>query len=74
MIGYEREPDFELYAPNQPSLQVRILTALRTHPVFREAAKREGIDPDKYPDPESLTKRSIEDEARKGLLRFRSRL
>ncbi|KAI0355435.1 hypothetical protein OH77DRAFT_1424933 [Trametes cingulata] len=53
-IGYGREPDFEPYAPGQPTTQQRIAHALRHDPVFREAELAEGIDPDKTPDPSSL--------------------
>ncbi|KAH9931777.1 NUDIX hydrolase domain-like protein [Amylocystis lapponica] len=53
-VGYGREPDFELYAPGQPTLEQRLAHALKHHPVFRKAARREGIDPDKGPDPDSL--------------------
>ncbi|KAI0371495.1 hypothetical protein BV20DRAFT_941868 [Pilatotrama ljubarskyi] len=53
-IGYGREPDFEPYAPGQPTMQQRIAHALRYDAVFREAERAEGIDPDKTPDPSSL--------------------
>ncbi|KAI0832854.1 NUDIX hydrolase domain-like protein [Trametes gibbosa] len=53
-IGYGREPDFEPYAPGEPTTQQRIAHALRHDPVFREAERAENIDPDKTPDPSSL--------------------
>ncbi|KAI9057635.1 hypothetical protein FKP32DRAFT_1762267 [Trametes sanguinea] len=53
-IGYGREPDFEPYAPGQPTWQQRIAHALRYDSVFREAERAEGIDPDKTPHPSSL--------------------
>ncbi|KAH9899426.1 NUDIX hydrolase domain-like protein [Cubamyces lactineus] len=53
-IGYAREPDFEAYAPGQPTTLQRIAYALRHDPIFREAERAEGIDPDKTPDPSSL--------------------
>ncbi|GBE80199.1 Peroxisomal coenzyme A diphosphatase 1, peroxisomal [Sparassis crispa] len=46
-IGYGREPDFEVFAPDQPSWEERLAHVLRHHLVFREAAQQEGIDPDK---------------------------
>lgn len=46
-IGYAREPDFEVFAPGQLPQEQRIIYQLKTDSVFREAAKREGIDPDK---------------------------
>ena len=53
-IGYAHEPDFEPYAPDQPTMQQRIAHALQHDPVFREAELAEGIDPDKTPDPAAL--------------------
>lgn len=53
-IGYGQEPDFEPYAPEQPTMEQRIAYALKYDPVFREAEIAEGIDPDKTPDPKSL--------------------
>lgn len=53
-IGYGRDPDFEPYAPNQPTGEQRLAYALRYDPIFREAALAEGIDPDKTPHPASL--------------------
>ncbi|KAI0751196.1 NUDIX hydrolase domain-like protein [Daedaleopsis nitida] len=60
-IGYGHEPDFELYAPDQPTMEQRIAFALRYDPVFREAEIAEGIDPDKTPDPASLVDSSQPD-------------
>ena len=45
-IGYGREPDFEVNPPNAPLTEERIAHAMLHLPVFREAFKREGIDPD----------------------------
>ena len=53
-IGYGQQPDFEPYAPEEPTMQQRIAYALRHDPIFREAEIAEGIDPDKTPDPSSL--------------------
>ena len=57
-VGYGREPDFELRAPDEPGMAQRIAYALRTDPVFRAAAAAEGIDPDRTPDPASLARRA----------------
>lgn len=43
-IGYAREPDFELHAPNVPTTEERIAWALLHRPVFQNACKEEGID------------------------------
>ena len=50
-IGYARAPDFDAYAPDQPTSEQRIAHALRHDPIFRDAARAEGIDPDKAPQP-----------------------
>lgn len=65
-IGYGREPDFELCAPDEPGMEQRIAYALRHDPIFRAAAAAEGIDPDKTPDPASLARRSQRRADRKG--------
>ncbi|KAI0782543.1 NUDIX hydrolase domain-like protein [Abortiporus biennis] len=49
-IGYGYEPDFEVNAPDQPAQEDRIVQALRTRPLFRQAEIEEGLDPDKVPD------------------------
>ena len=54
MIGYGRRPDFELYAPDQWSHEQRIAHVMKHNPVLREAQKKEGLNPDKIPEPESL--------------------
>ncbi|KZT70259.1 hypothetical protein DAEQUDRAFT_214953 [Daedalea quercina L-15889] len=53
-IGYGKEPDFDVYAPDQPSQEERIAYELRTNSPLRAACRREGIDPDKTPEPSSL--------------------
>lgn len=50
IIGYGREPDFQLLAPDQRPTEERLAYALRHHAAFREAAEKEGIDPDKTPE------------------------
>ncbi|KZT06452.1 uncharacterized protein LAESUDRAFT_725888 [Laetiporus sulphureus 93-53] len=56
-IGYGREPDFDVCAPGQPSQEERIAFEMRNHPIFREAARQEGLDPDKVPDPSTFRQR-----------------
>ncbi|KAI0940346.1 hypothetical protein AcV5_001480 [Taiwanofungus camphoratus] len=56
-IGYEREPDFEVSALDEPSQEERLLYAVKHDPVFRDAAREEGIDPNKVPEPSSLRTR-----------------
>ena len=56
-VGYRRNPDFDAYAQDQPTMEQRIVHALRNDPVFREAELSEGIDPDKTPDGTSLSGR-----------------
>ncbi|PCH40719.1 hypothetical protein WOLCODRAFT_70305 [Wolfiporia cocos MD-104 SS10] len=72
-IGYGRQPDFEVFAPNQPSQEERIAYALKTNPVFREAAQQEGIDPDKVPDPSTFRRadRERQEEVSRGRRRRR---
>ncbi|KAH9833854.1 NUDIX hydrolase domain-like protein [Rhodofomes roseus] len=53
-IGYGREPDFDVYTPDQPSQEERIAFELQVNPILREACRTEGIDPDKAPEPSSL--------------------
>ncbi|KAH9919694.1 uncharacterized protein B0H18DRAFT_625232 [Fomitopsis serialis] len=57
-IGYGREPDFDVYAPDQTSQEGRIAYELRENPLLREACREEGIDPDKAPEPSQLRARS----------------
>ncbi|EMD40315.1 hypothetical protein CERSUDRAFT_110918 [Gelatoporia subvermispora B] len=73
-IGYGREPDYELNAPGQPSLPERLAYALRNHPVLREAALKEGIDPDRSPERPSQRKPSTGDRRRPRLRRAGSRV
>lgn len=54
IVGYGREPDFEAYAPDEPSQEERMAFELRASPILREACLKEGIDPDKVPEPSSL--------------------
>ena len=49
-VGYAREPEFAYVAPGQYPMDVRIAYALKTKQRFREAMRKEGIDPDKVPD------------------------
>lgn len=44
IIGYGRQPEFEVTTPGIPSLDERIAWALLSKPVFRRACEREGID------------------------------
>lgn len=53
-VGYGREPDFDANAPDEPSQEERMAFELRASPVLREACLKEGIDPDKAPEPSSL--------------------
>lgn len=53
-VGYGREPDFDAYAPDEPSQEERMAFELRASPVLKDACLKEGIDPDKAPEPSSL--------------------
>ena len=53
-VGYGREPDYEVHAPDEPSQEERMAFELKTSPILREACLKEGIDPDKAPEPSSL--------------------
>ena len=44
IIGYAREPDFEVNSPNELSLEERIAWALLNRKVFKDACENEGID------------------------------
>ncbi len=44
MIGYAREPDFEVQAPGTPTTEERMAWAMLHRPVFHAACKGEGID------------------------------
>lgn len=46
-IGYRSTPDFEVDAPEQPSLKERAVHAVKNKENIREAAVREGIDPER---------------------------
>lgn len=43
-IGYCRDPDFELYAPGQLSLEDRIAMALSKDDILRKACETERVD------------------------------
>lgn len=77
-IGYGRDPDFEPYAPDEPTMEQRLAFALRYDPIFRVAEIAEGIDPDKTPDPSSLVDGSQPDaeakRKRRGRRRVRAKL
>ena len=64
-VGYAREPDFKVAAPDQLSQPERIAHMLKYHPVFREAAIKEGINPDKTPDMSQHQQRRREDRRRR---------
>ena len=49
-IGYGRAPEFPSRAPAQYLMEERIRYALKHKEVFREAMKKENIDPDSIPD------------------------
>ncbi|RPD67402.1 hypothetical protein L227DRAFT_538534 [Lentinus tigrinus ALCF2SS1-6] len=73
-IGYGQEPDFALWAPDQPTMEQRIAYALRHDPMFRDAEREEGIDPDKTPEPWSLIDSAQPDAKVKRRLRTGRRL
>ncbi|KZT29546.1 hypothetical protein NEOLEDRAFT_1215680 [Neolentinus lepideus HHB14362 ss-1] len=50
-IGYARDPEFDLYADNQPTQLERIVSAMKFAEHFKEAMREEGLDPDNVPDP-----------------------
>ena len=54
IIGYGRQPEYELYAAGQWSQEQRIAYVMKNNPILREAQKKEGLNPDKIPEPESL--------------------
>ncbi|KAI0690270.1 NUDIX hydrolase domain-like protein [Cytidiella melzeri] len=54
MVGYGRNPDYELFAPDQWSHEQRLAYAMKHNEALREAQKKEGIDIDKVPDVQSL--------------------
>ena len=43
-IGYGRQPEFEVYSPNAPTMEQRMAWALLNRKVFWEACEKEGID------------------------------
>ena len=45
-IGYARDPEFELYAPGQASLEERIAIAMQREESLRNACRNEGIEAD----------------------------
>lgn len=46
-IGYKKSPDFELDAIEQPSVKERAVYALKNKKDVRQAAIRDGIDPNR---------------------------
>ncbi|OCH89988.1 hypothetical protein OBBRIDRAFT_812908 [Obba rivulosa] len=74
IIGYGREPDYEVGAPGQPPLPERLAYSLKNHPVLREAAQKEGIDPDRSPEAPSQRKVATGDRRRPRLRRPGSRV
>ncbi|KAK7696103.1 hypothetical protein QCA50_000746 [Cerrena zonata] len=65
MVGYARDPEFKVSAPDQLSQPERIAHMLKHHPTFREAAIKEGINPDKTPDMSQLQRRRRDDRRRR---------
>ncbi|KAI0337966.1 hypothetical protein BDW22DRAFT_1363550 [Trametopsis cervina] len=53
-IGYDQEPDYELYSPNQWSNEQRLAYAMSHSKVLIEAQIKEGLDPKKIPDVHAL--------------------
>ena len=54
MVGYGRQPDYELFAPGQLTREQRLAYAMKHNEVLRQAQKEEGLDPDEVPDIETL--------------------
>lgn len=54
IVGYGRQPDYELVAPGQWTHEQRVAYVMKNNPILREAQKKESIDPDKVPDVETL--------------------
>jgi hypothetical protein len=50
-IGYNTRPDFDVIAPEQPSMSEQIIYALKYKQDVRDAAIREGIDVDRIQQP-----------------------
>lgn len=44
IIGFARQPDFEVHPPNAISTRERIAYALLHRKVFRDACEKEGVD------------------------------
>ena len=63
-----------MHAPGEPTMAERMAYALRHDPIFREAERAEGIDPDKTPEPWSLVDSAQPDARVKRRLRAGRRL
>jgi len=59
IIGYGRQPDYELFAHDQWTHEQRIAYVMRHNDILREAQEKEGLDPDRIPDVESLASRRV---------------
>lgn len=46
IVGYGRQPTYEVQPPNCPSMEERIARELVNHPIFREAYVEEGLNPE----------------------------
>jgi hypothetical protein len=46
MIGYGRQPDFEVQPVGAPGGEERLAWAMLTHPAFKEACEKEGLHVD----------------------------
>lgn len=44
IIGYQREPDFEVNPPHAATMEERIAYALLHRPGFRESCEKEHVD------------------------------
>lgn len=55
MIGYGRQPDFELFGPNQWTHEQRIAYVMKYNPILREAQRKEGLNSEKIPDVDLFT-------------------
>ncbi|KDQ63951.1 hypothetical protein JAAARDRAFT_682725, partial [Jaapia argillacea MUCL 33604] len=73
-IGYAQEPEFQVSSPDQPTMEERIVYALRHDANLLEAQRQEGLDPDKVPSPASPRPVSTKPDVRKRRRRVWSRL
>ncbi len=44
MLGYRKEPDFEVEPPGAPTNEERIAWMMYSNPAFREACEVEGVE------------------------------